>query len=198
MKTLSLLFLIILSLSSCALFKSKKTKTASPTAEATPVKLPKDLPTLDTVFEAEPAEDVIVMAYSEVGNAFLSSLKNGNTNSLKPFMADVSVAKTLSPKETKGMTDKEIENKMLTSLHARFDDNFNKLIAAAKENKVDLAPLRLLNCIYHETTDPQTVPRALTIEIGTSTAKYSIPVTVINLANKTYIFEILKTTGVFN
>ncbi len=143
------------------------------------------------------APDVVIMAYGEVCDAFVASLQSGAVRPLETFFPTVDLAKTIAPKETSGKSDEEIKTQMVDGLINRFKGNLIQLQEAAKLNRVNLRSLTIKNCLYNESTDPETVPRVLSIEVMDNNKTYTIPVTVLTFEKKTYLFEILNTQNVF-
>ena len=183
--------LIILSvwLSSCGLFKSNKSKTevVEEPVEDKPVELVVD----------QPPQSGIKMTYGEICEAFLSTLQIGSVDGMNAFFPTVQVARSMSPNETSGKSDEEV-GKMITGMKLRFKENLIRLRASAIENKVELGNLKIKNCLYFDTKDNAMVPRVLSVEIGNQDKDYKIPLTVLNYSGKTYVFEILNTTNIFD
>jgi len=183
---------------SCSLFKKKnKNQEVSEIAVDAPVaeKEPKQVMSIEI---AEASENQVMMAYHEVCDVFLAALQSGSSENIEALFPDAALAKFLSPAETSELTDAEIKDKMINGLVTRFKENLNKLKAAANENNVDLSALTIRNCLYFDSGDPETVPRVLSVEFGSETKLYKVPITVLDYNKKTYVFEILKTTGIFD
>lgn len=197
----SVVVLSVIFLTSCGLFK-KKVKDDEVVAETEMSKDPdaeiKPRSTPVPIETVQPAQDDLIMAYGEVCEAFLAALKSGSTAPMEPFFPDVRMAKSIAPNEVANKTDEQIENEILKGMRDRFTNNLTRLRAHAAENNVDLNKQSLLNCLYVESKDPDMVPRVLSVEIGSPEKKYPIAITVLKLDSKTYVFEILNTTGIFN
>lgn len=186
----------IVCLTACGLFKKNKGSDPTviqeePVAEETPTEPTTPL----EVTKIPPAG--IKMTYGEICEAFLSTLQSGSIDQISQYTPTIAVARAMSAKETNGKSDKEVQG-MIDGLTARFNENIGKLKTAASENNVDLNNLRVRNCLYNESTDPVMVPRVLSVELSNGVKDFSIPVTVLNYSGKTYVFEILMTTGIFD
>lgn len=187
---------ILFFLTSCGLFKKNQGDDPTvikeePVVEETPIEPIKTL----EVEEIPPQG--IKMTYGEICEAFLSTLQSGSNDQISQYFATVPVARAMSGKETNGKTDKDVQV-MIDGLTARFQENINKLRTAADENNIDITKLRVRNCLYNESTDPAMVPRVLSVQLSNGVKDYTIPVTVLNYSGKTYVFEILMTTGIFD
>ena len=183
-------------LSACGLFKKNNGEDPTviqeePVAEETPTEPIKTI----EVEQVPPAG--IKMTYGEVCESFLSTLQSGSIDQISQYTPTVAVARAMSGKETDGKSDKDVQG-MIDGLTTRIKDNIDLLRTAASDNNVDLNNLRLRNCLYNESTDPVMVPRVLSVQLSDGVKDYSIPVTVLNYSGKTYVFEILMTTGIFN
>lgn len=190
MKKVAFLFLCVW-LTSCGLFKSKK---ATSEAVEEPVE---EEPVIEMVIKDQPPPSGIKMTYGEICETFLSTLQIGSAEGMNAYFPTVQVARSMSPNETNGKSDEEVE-KMLAGMKNRFKENLIKLRAAAIENKVELGKLNIRNCLYFDSEDGAMVPRVLSVEIGTADDLYKIPITVLNYSGKTYVFEVLNTTNIFN
>lgn len=188
----------LLILSSCSLFKSGKKKSTENVETTTEVSAENEIEEPKVIVVSESSDAPVMMAYHEICDQFLLALQSGSMEPLSTFAVTPALARILSPKETAELTDKQIQETMISGLQQRFLDNLNKLRQAAKDNSVDLNKLRVQNCLYFESDDPPTVPRVLSIELESKGNVFKIPVTILSHEKKTYVFEILKTTGVFD
>jgi len=187
---------VVMCLTSCGLFKKNKGSDPTviqeePVAEETPAEPTNPI----EVTEIPPSS--IKMTYGEICEAFLSTLQSGSVDQISPYAPTVAVARAMASGETSGKSDKDVQA-MIDGVTDRFKENIEKLRTAASENNVDLNNLRVRNCLYNESTDPAMVPRVLSVELSNGTKDFSIPVTVLNYSGKTYVFEILMTTGIFD
>lgn len=160
-------------------------------AEDTPKSEITDIETVET------APEVMIMGYGEICDAFVATLQTGNSRPMEQYFPTLDLAKTIAPNETSGKTDEQIKTEMVDALINRFKENLHKLQEAAKLNRITLQSLTVKNCLYNESSDPETVPRVLNIEVMDNNGSYTIPVTVLKFENKTYVFEILNTQNVF-
>lgn len=187
---------LVIFISSCGLFKKSKGEDPTviqeePVAQETP-----DEPIIKLEVEEIPPEG-IKMTYGEVCEAFLSTLQSGSIDQISQYNPSVTVARAMSGKETAGKSDKDVQA-MIDGMNDRFKENIEKLRTAAKDNDVDLNTLRIRNCLYNESTDPAMVPRVLSVQLSNGVQDFTIPVTVLNYSGKTYVFEILNTTRIFD
>lgn len=186
----------LICLTSCGLFKKSEqddpTKIVEePVAEQQPTQ-----PTIALELKDAPPEE-IKMTYGEICEAFLSTLRSGSVDQMSQFFPSLSVARAISGQEASGKSDKDVQE-MINGLTTRFMENIEKLKTSASDNNVEINSLRVRNCLYFDSKDPVLVPRVLSVELSDGSKDYKIPVTVLNYSGKTYVFEILNTTNIFN
>lgn len=180
----------IFSFSSCKLFKSKQHNTQDEEiAEAEQVSEPS--PVLEV---QQPQSDDVVMAYGELCEALLASIRMENIDPMQPYFPDVKAAKAMSPKEFSGKSDKEI-NAVLDGMKSRFKGNIDNLVSGAKENKVDVGALSVKNCLYSKDIDLNV--EILTAEYLGGSITYEIALLVKTINGRTYVLEIPISTGIF-
>lgn len=185
-----LLAITIFSFSSCKLFKSKQHNTQDEEiAEAEQVSEP------SAVLEVQQSQsDDVVMAYGELCEALLASIRMENIDPMQPYFPDVKAAKAMSPKEFSGKSDKEI-NAVLDGMKSRFKGNIDNLVSGAKDNNVDVGTLSVKNCLYSEDNDLNA--EILTAEYLGGSITYEIALLVKTINGRTYVLEIPISTGIF-
>ena len=133
----------------------------------------------------------------DVSQLFAKAVIDVNPSLLQAHFPDVSVARKLSPASTKGKNDKEVQDEMLVPLKKRFLQNLEKIQSAIEANDVDRAHFSYNTYKYYESEDPATVPRVLEVVFKNKEKDVQIPITVLSIDKKWYVFEILNTTNLF-
>jgi hypothetical protein len=150
----------------------------------------------------EPPKDVFAISIDDGLNSLARSIAvaiySDDLASISKYMPTVEVARRLSPDATADKTDEEIETSMLNGLIETFDVNFGKIQEEIKDHAVDRTKLTYGTHKYHQTDDPEMVPRVLELTLMSNGKEESIPFTVLKLDDNWYVFEILNTTHLFN
>lgn len=134
--------------------------------------------------------------FDGLGQSLVLELK-GLPSSIQQFYPDVAFAKTLSPKETAGMSDDEVISKLLGPLETRLTQNLDNIKADAKQKNIDLGSIKFESVEHTETDDPPSVPRVVLVAIGNEKWRANVPVTYVRTEGKIFIFEILISTNLF-
>jgi hypothetical protein len=199
MKLLAL-SIIFLSLTSCGSFKKNQGDDPTKIKEE-----PKEEPVAE-VDPSQPVQDIEVvqepkqglkMTYGEICESFLSTLQSGSVDQMSQHFPTIAVARAISGKAASGKTDEEMQV-MIDDLTTRFMSNIEKLRTAANESNVELNTLRVRNCLYFDSEQPNSMMNFLTSELNDGSKDYKITMSIANYGGKTYAREIIKTTNVFN
>jgi len=134
---------------------------------------------------------------AEIANLFVESVRTKHLQGLHSLMPTVAIAKTISPKETKGMSDKDIRDNMIAALRDRFNSNMDNIWTAIEEEGKQITDVQLSGYEEYESDDPPTVPRVVNFTFTVDGKTATIPVTYMNHGGMTYIFEILHSTNIF-
>lgn len=127
----------------------------------------------------------------------VESLKTGEYESVLEFMPDYAMARILSPENTNTLSDQEIESQMLTPVKQRFADNLEKIRQAVVGRGHNITSVSLAHRELHVSEDPPLVPRVMTLSLKAGSETASFPITYLVYEGRVYLFEILKTTGIF-
>lgn len=185
-----LMVLTVLSFTSCKLFKGKSND--APEVEVVEAEQVKDP---SAVLEInQPVTEDVVMAYSEICEALLASIRMENLDPMQPHFPDVNAARIMAPKEFSGKSDKEV-TAVLDGMKSRFKGNLDNLISGAKENKVDVGSLSVKNCLYSKDSDLNI--EVLTAEYLGGAITYEVVLLIKTTNGKTYVLEIPISTGIF-
>lgn len=122
----------------------------------------------------------------------------GNDTILEPFYPTPQIAKFLTGAKGAAMTDEQIRSEMLDPLRERFQSNIQNMQDDMKKLNISASDLSYDSFEYFDTEEPATVPRALNIYIDNKGKQVKVPVTVLNIHEKWYVFEILLSTGRFD
>jgi len=185
-----LMVLTVLSFTSCKLFKGKSND--APEVEVEDSEQVKDP---SAVLEVnQPVTEDVVMAYGEICEALLASIRMENLDPMQPHFPDVNAARVMAPKEFGGKSDKEV-TAVLDEMKSRFKGNLDNLISGAKENKVDVGSLSVKNCLYSKDSDLNI--EVLTAEYLGGAITYEVALLMKTINGKTYVHEIPISTGIF-
>ena len=185
-----LMVLTVLSFTSCKLFKGKSND--APEVEVEDSEQVKDP---SAVLEVnQPVTEDVVMAYGEICEALLASIRMENLDPMQPHFPDVNAARVMAPKEFGGKSDKEV-TAVLDEMKSRFKGNLDNLISGAKENKVDVGSLSVKNCLYSKDSDLNI--EVLAAEYLGGAITYEVALLIKTTNGKTYVLEIPISTGIF-
>jgi len=185
-----LLALTALSFTSCKLFKSKSNDAPEvEVVEAEQVTEP------SSVLEVQQVQtEDVVMAYGEICEALLASIRMENLDPMQIHFPDVNAARIMAPKEFSGKSNKEV-TAVLDGMKSRFKGNLDNLVSGAKENKVDVGSLSVKNCLYSKDSDLNI--EVLTAEYLGGAITYEVALLMKTINGKTYVHEIPISTGIF-
>lgn len=128
----------------------------------------------------------------------VESLKTGEYGPVLEFMPDYAMARIITPENTNQLTDEEIQSQMLTPVKQRFAENLEKIRQAIIARGHNTTRVSLSGRELHPSEDPPLVPRVMTLKFRAGNETASVPVTYLVHEGRVYLFEILKTTGVFD
>ncbi len=185
-----LLALTVLSFTSCKLFKSKSNDAPEvEVVEAEQVTEP------SSVLEVQQVQtEDVVMAYGEICEALLASIRMENLDPMQIHFPDVNAARIMAPKEFSGKSNKEV-TAVLDGMKSRFKGNLDNLVSGAKVNKVDVGSLSVKNCLYSKDSDLNI--EVLTAEYLGGVITYEVALLIKTINGKTYVLEIPISTGIF-
>lgn len=122
----------------------------------------------------------------------------GTDTVLEAHFPTPQIARFLTGAKGAAMTDDQIRAEMLDPLRERFSSNLQIMQADMQRLSVSASDLSYDSFEYFDTDEPATVPRALNIYINHQDKKVKVPVTVLYIHEKWYIFEILLSSGRFD
>lgn len=135
---------------------------------------------------------------AEIAHSFMKAVKENNLKHIQSRFLDVEAAYAILPKESAGMNVKEKNEKYIKPLHAKFEENFNKIqeqIEAGKINtrKMDLVSYKLEKMKGND----QVKPQAMSLFFNYNKKEHIIPVSVVQIDERWYVLEILYTSNLF-
>jgi hypothetical protein len=185
------IFAIII-LSSCGLFNKSKTSDIEAAEEVAEIILEEP--------NRKQADIGIPDAKAKMASAFAYALYQNDFASLSNYLPTVGVVRQIAEKETSGMSDKEVQEKMVKMVVDRFEANFNKLQEGIDENDIDRTKLKYKE--YKVEADPNSslapVPMQIIFGYDGKDEGFNIPVTMVEIDNKCTLFEILMTSNIFS
>jgi hypothetical protein len=180
----SKLIVLLFLLCSCSLFqKTKALEEEAVEVEAEPLSL--------SIVEKENPQD-------KLARTFAHALIYNKVEELELYLPTIELVKQIAPNETEKLTNTEIEEKMLTPIISRFNDNFNLLQQAIKKEKTDKKQLEYSKYVKAEVVDFTKSPQPIEIVLSYGDRSFSVPITVTCVDGQCSVFEILKTTNIFS
>ena len=177
-------------LSGCALFSPKQSNSVEEVEEA--IEAP-------VLLEEEPVGELgVTDSKAKVASIFAYALIQNNVLLLNDNLPDVAMARMIAEEETKGLTDKEVQEKIIEPLITRFTKNFELLQNAINENDIDRAKLKYKSYKWETTAENIFAIAPMLIVLDYGGKDFTIPVTASNVDSKSTLFEIIKTTNVFS
>lgn len=132
-----------------------------------------------------------------LATTIMNAILQDDISKLKDYQPTTDLLRSLYPELAGEMTDKELEEKFIIPLSQRFQGNIDNVQAEIKEEKIDLDKIKFKEYSIEKMYDDKSMPSAMSIQFYYGEKEESIPVTVMEVEGKWYIFEMLISTNIF-
>jgi hypothetical protein len=130
--------------------------------------------------------------------AFTNTVATNDFGHIGHYFPNAEVARQLSPKETGGMTDEDIEKNLLAPLRERLEANVENLRRDAEKKGLEYSHIAMIREELQPRENESMPVDVVTILLGSDRITGTVPVTFSEIDGKFYIFEVLFTTDIFN
>lgn len=136
-------------------------------------------------------------AEKEMANTIMNAILQDDISMLETYQPTTDLLKSLYPEMAGSLTDKELKAKFLEPLAQRLQGNIDNIQAEIKKEKIDLKKIKFKEYSIEKMHDDDKMPFAMSIQFYYGKEEEAIPVTVLEVEGKWYIFEILISTNIF-
>lgn len=131
-----------------------------------------------------------------LANALFNKITGKDVNALKAIQPTPAIAKVIAPDPTNGLSDDEIQKRLLTPMFEKVDQNIENIRASLKDNKLDIDNTKLIE-IKHFPDDAMGSIEVGSIHMENKNFLAKVPFTFIIHENRYYMLEILMSSDAF-
>lgn len=143
------------------------------------------------------AQDKVEKQEELFSRTVMDAILNNKLDLLKEYQPTIELARKIVGERAKSMTDEQISQGMLIPLQERFQANVDKIQTEIKTDKIDLEKVEFKKYTIEKMDEGEFIPSAMSIQFSYKGEDESIPVSILKVNDKWYIFEILYATDIF-
>jgi hypothetical protein len=135
--------------------------------------------------------------YDPLIQAFNKAVIDKDRSLIRKFYPSIHAAKRLAKDAVKGKTDEQIQKEMLDPMKSRFEQNLKSIDLEMIAHKVQVDLFSYTG--VRESDETRTlIPQPVEVLYDNDGKEVSIPITIAYIDGSWYVFEILKTSGLFD
>jgi len=135
---------------------------------------------------------------AEIAHSMFKAIKTNDIKVIDSRFLDINAAYAVLPKESAGMNLKQKNNTYLKPMHNEFIENFEKIQTHIREENIAVNRIDLVSYKLEKKKDGQVKTQAMSLFFTYNKKELLLPVSVVEIDEKWYITQILKTDHLFN